>query len=198
MAAEGDITELLDRWRSGQSEAFEKLVPSIYQNLRSVASRYLQGERSDHTLQATALVNEVFLRLLQRQAVSYRDRSHFYAFAAKVMRRILVDYARREHSQKRGSRSERVPLAPELAWIDIDSTEMLDLDAAMDELAALDDLKVQVLELRFFLGMTAEETAELLGISRATVDRSTRFSLSWLHARLASEASDAGSSESPA
>lgn len=183
-AQQGEITELLDRWRTGQADAFEKLVPVIYDDLHKVASSYLVRERADHTLQATGLVHEVFLKLMRTPGLSYRDRSHFFAFAAKLMRRILVDYARRHRSQKRGAGGDRVALAPELAWVDIRSTEMLDLDAALDELAGLDEAQVQILELRFFLGVTAEETAELLGLSRAAVDRSVRFSISWLHARL--------------
>jgi RNA polymerase sigma factor (TIGR02999 family) len=182
-----DITELLDRWRSGQPEAFEKLVPAIYDQLHRVAASYLSRERADHTLQATGLVNEVFLKLLNSQGLKYKDRSHFYAFAAKLMRRILVDHARRYRSQKRAGGAERVTLAPELQWVDVRSGEMLDLDTALDDLGQLDETAVRMLELRYFLGTTSEETAELLGISRGAVDRCVRFSLSWLHARLTEE-----------
>jgi RNA polymerase sigma factor (TIGR02999 family) len=184
MHSPGDITVLLERWRLGEAEAFDRLVPEIYDRLRQVAAGYMARERPGHTLQATGLVNEVFVHLLRTQGLSYRDRTHFYTFAAKLMRRILVDYARRHRSRKRGDGVERVPLAPELKWVDIRSGEMLDLDAALDELAKIDEAKVQVIEIRFFLGATAEETAELLGWSRAAVDRAVRFALSWLHARL--------------
>lgn len=184
MAHGHDITELLDQWRKGREEAFGQLAPAVFDHLHQLASSYLRGERGHHTLQATALVSEVFLRLLDTRRLQYRDRAHFYAFAAKVMRRILVDHARRHRAQKRGDGVSRVELAPELAWVDADSPEMLDLDRALGELAELDEFAVQILEFRFFLGATAEETAELLGMSRAAVDRSVRFSVSWLHARL--------------
>lgn len=184
MEPDGDITLLLGQWRAGDAGAFERLAPAVYDHLHEVASGYLARERANHTLQATGLVHEVFLRLLQSQAVTYRDRTHFFTFAAKVMRRILVDYARRNKSQKRGKGVERVPLTDELAWVDVRSADMLALDAALDELAELDEQKVQIVELRYFLGATAEETAELLGLSKATVDRSIRFSITWLHHRL--------------
>lgn len=184
MAAPSNITLLLEQWRNGDSSALDRLAPAIYDHLHLVAEGYLRGERTGHTLQATGLVNEVFLRLIQNQEVAYRDRAHFFTFAAKLMRRILVDHARKLLSQKRGQAAERVTLAPELVWIDIRSPEMLDLDSALDELAALDPEKVRTIELRFFLGATAEETGELLGVSKATVDRDIRFAVSWLHQRL--------------
>jgi RNA polymerase sigma factor (TIGR02999 family) len=179
-----DITLLLEQWRAGDAAAFDRLAPAVYDHLHQVASSYLFRERSDHTLQVTGLVHELFLKLLQSQGVTYQDRSHFFAFAAKVMRRILVDHARVSKSQKRGDGAERVPFTEELAWVDVRSPDMLALDAALDELAQLDEQKVQILELRYFLGATAEEAAELLGLSKSTVDRSVRFSITWLHQRL--------------
>jgi len=184
MEPKGDITILLEQWREGDAGAFDRLAPAVYDHLHEVASRYISGERPGHTLQATGLVHELFLRLMQSKAVTYNDRTHFYTFAAKVMRRILVDYARRNKSQKRGDGAERVPLTDELAWVDVRSADMLTLDAALDELAELDELKVRILELRYFLGATGEEAAELLGVSKATVDRAVRFSVTWLHGRL--------------
>lgn len=182
--APANITQLLADWRQGDETAFEQLAPAVYDRLRTIAESYLRGERPSHTLQATALVNEVFLRLMQNAKVQYASREHFYAFAAKVMRRILVDYARRDASKKRGERPERVMLAPELAWVDAASPELLDLDRALTELAKLDPAKVRTLEIRFFLGATSMETAELLEQSRAQVDRDVNFALSWLHKRL--------------
>jgi RNA polymerase sigma factor (TIGR02999 family) len=184
METAGHITLLLDQWRAGDPEAFDKLAPAVYSHLHDIARGYLLRERSGHTLQATALVHELFIRLEQARDVSYRDRNHFFTFAAKVMRRILVDYARRGGAQKRGQPSGRVPLNDELAWVDVRSPQMLALDAALDELAVLDEAKVKIIELRFFLGATAGETAELLGISKATVDRAVRFGITWLHRRL--------------
>jgi RNA polymerase sigma factor (TIGR02999 family) len=182
--AGASITQLLDEWRQGDPRAFDRLVPLVYDHLRDVAGAYLRGEAAGHTLQATALVNEVFLRLMNNQSVQYVSRSHFFAFAAKLMRRVLVDAARVNAAQKRGSDARRVALAPELAWVDASSPEMVDLDRALDELAEIDPERVRTIELRFFLGATAEETAEFLGLSRSRVDRDMNFALSWLHHRL--------------
>jgi RNA polymerase sigma factor (TIGR02999 family) len=179
-----EITQLLHQWRQGDPEAFERLAPAVYDHLHTVAASYLRGERPGHALQATALVHEAFLKLMQTRSVEYGSREHFFAFAAKVMRRILVDYARRELSKKRGEGAERIALAPELAWVDARSPELVDLDRALSELAAIDPEKVQTLEIRFFLGASAAETADLLGQSRSRVDRDVRFALSWLHRRL--------------
>ncbi len=182
--AEGDITRLLGEWRAGDDTALERLIPMVYGHLHEVAQAYLQGERPEHTLQATALVNELFLRLMKNQQVRYENREHFYTFAARVMRRILVEHARKATSKKRGDGAQRIALAPELAWIDADSAELLDLDQALAELATLDPDKVRILEIRFFLGMTAADTAELLGRSRSSVNRDVTFAVSWLHRRL--------------
>ncbi len=184
--AEEDITLLLERWRSGQPGAFDRLAPAVYQRLHDVVAAYLSGENRSPTLQVTALVNEAFIRLMQNRNVQYSSREHFYVFAAKVMRRILVDHARAAASQKRGERPQRVILAPELAWIDAASPEYLDLERALDELAVADPEKLQTIELRFFLGATADETADLLGHSRARVNRDVNFAVSWLHNRLKS------------
>jgi RNA polymerase sigma factor (TIGR02999 family) len=129
-------------------------------------------------------VNELFLRLVKNSSMQYASREHFYAFAAKLMRRILVDYVRKDTAKKRGVRAEPVMLTPELAWVDAASPELLDLDHALTELAKLDPSKVRTLEIRFFLGATSMEAAELLGQSRARVDRDVNFALSWLHQRL--------------
>ncbi|HUA83039.1 MAG TPA: ECF-type sigma factor [Bryobacteraceae bacterium] len=188
------ITQLLAEWRQGDEAAFEQLAPAVYDRLHAIAESYLRGERPTHTLQATALVNELFLRLVKNSGMRYDSREHFYSFAAKLMRRILVDYARKDGAKKRGERAEPVLLAPELAWVDAASAELLDLDHALTELAELDPAKVRTLELRFFLGATSVETAELLGQSRARVDRDVNFALSWLHQRLqGGEQNSAGS-----
>jgi len=180
-----DITGLLEDWRTGNQEAFAALAPAVYEELRQIAIGYLNGESQSHTLQATVLVNEVFLKLMQTHSLRYASRKHFYAFAAKLMRRILVDHARLELTQKRGARRDRVELSPELAWIDGVSPEMLDLDRALDDLAAEQPDLVRILELRFFLGATATETADLLGSSsRSNIDRDVAFGVSWLHRRL--------------
>ncbi len=183
----GEITTLLERWASGDAQAFEALTPYVYQDLRSLARGFLRGERSGHTLQATGLVNELYLILLKGTADPFHDRSHFFSFAARAMRRILVDYARARGSQKRGAGAVHPELSPEMAWIDPGGPEMLDVDRWLDELEALNPRKVQAVELRIFLGCTAEEAAELLGVSKATLDRDLRFSLAWLAERLLPE-----------
>ena len=181
---EGEITVLLGKWREGEATAFDELMPLVYPHLRQVAAAYVRRERNPDVLQATSLVNELYLRLLkQRQAVG-EDRSHFYAFAAKVMRLILIDHARGNQAQVRGGGLQRVPLSDDLAWIDIGSPELLDLNQALDELAAIDPYKVQLVELRYFLGCTSEETAALVSRSKATVDRDLKFVKSWLYRRI--------------
>jgi len=192
-----NITQLLDEWRKGDETAFEQLAPAVYERLHSTAESYLRGERPTHTLQATALVNELFLRLMKSSGMQYASREHFYAFAAKLMRRILVDYARKDTAKKRGERAEPVMLAPELAWVDAASPELLDLDHALTELSELDPAKVRTLEIRFFLGATSMEAAELLGQSRARVDRDVNFALSWLHQRLHGGTSGGSEQNSP-
>jgi RNA polymerase sigma factor (TIGR02999 family) len=180
----GEVTQLLHQWTAGQPQALESLAPLVYQHLHRIAQGYLSRERSGHTLQATGLVNEVFLRLLEDRRADWQDRSHFYSFAARMMRRILIDHARAVRSEKRGGGAQKIPLAAELAWIDAQGPEMLDLDQALNELEAQDAKKARAVELRYFLGCTAEETAELMNVSKATIDRDLRFTRSWLIDRL--------------
>ena len=151
----------LHRWKTGDREALSTLASLAYPELRTIASGYLRRERAGHTLQATGLVNELYLRLTQVKNVQLADRRHFYTFAAQIMRAILIDYARQYRAQKRPDSAERVPLHEEMAWVDASSEEMLALDAALDQLEALDDRKVRVIELRFFLGCTNDEAADL-------------------------------------
>lgn len=179
-----EITGLLHRWKLGDREALASLASLAYTDLRNIASGYLRREVPGHTLQATGLVNELYLRLAQLRDVKLTDRRHFYAFAAQLMRMILIDYARQAHAHKRPGSATRVPLHEEMAWINAASEEMLSLDTALHQLEALDERKVRVLELRFFLGCTNDETAELLGVSRATIDRDLEFAKAWLYRRL--------------
>jgi RNA polymerase sigma factor (TIGR02999 family) len=185
MDGPGEVTVWLDRWSQGDAAALDQLAPLVYEQLRKVADGLLHNERSNHTLQPTALVHEVFLQLVGIHRVTLNDRVHFYTFAAKLMRRILIDHARRLKSAKRGLAWDRIPLNPELCWVGAPGEESLDLSLAMDELEATDAAKARALELRYFLGCTVEETAGLLGVSRSSVDRDVRFSLAWLHQRLA-------------
>jgi RNA polymerase sigma factor (TIGR02999 family) len=184
LEAQGEITLLLGKWRDGDSSAFESLMPLVYPHLREVAAAYVRRERNPDLLQATALVHELYFRLLNQRQVVGEDRRHFYTFAAKVMRMILIDHARGNQAQMRGGGIQRVPLSDDLPWIGVGTPEMLDLNRALEQLAELDPEKVQLVELRCFLGCTADETASLLGVSKATVDRELKFIKAWLYQRL--------------
>lgn len=180
-----EITRLLHRWQVGDREALGALASAAYDDLRAIAAGYLRRERSGHTLQATGLVNELYLRLAQIRSVQIEDRRHFYAFAAQLMRLILIDHARQARAGKRPGSHARVPLHDEIAWVDATSDEMLELDIALNELEAVAERKVRVLELRYFLGCTNEEAAQVLGVSRPTIDRDLEFAKAWLYRRLA-------------
>jgi RNA polymerase sigma factor (TIGR02999 family) len=179
----GEVTAWLERWAQGEPAALDQLAPLVYDQLRAIAINLLSNERADHTLQPTALVNETFLKLLGLHKLSLNDRSHFFAFAAKLMRRVLIDHARRLKTEKRAL-PEHLPLDSELGWTASTDEQSLDLSTALEEFEALDATKTRALELRYFLGCTVEETAALLGLSASTVDRNLRFSLAWLHSRL--------------
>ena len=192
-AETGDITLLLAKWRDGEDSVFEQLMPLVYPHLRQVAAAYIRRERNPDLLQATALVHELYLKLLNQKKVDYEDRGHFYTFAAKVMRRILIDHARGNQALIRGGGSIHVPLSNDLPWVDVGSEELLELNRALDELNAVDPYKVQLVELRYFLGCTAEETAALMRTSKATVDREMRFIKSWLYRRMHRESGEVSS-----
>jgi len=180
----GEITLLLAKWRDGEPSAFAELLPLVYPHLRAVAGAYLRRERNPDTLQATALVHELYLRLLNQKKAVGDDRRHFYAYAAKVMRMILIDHARENQAQMLGGNLVRIPLSDDLSWVNIDSPELLDLNRALDALGAIDAYKAQLVELRYFLGCTTEETAALMQVSKATVNRDLRFIRSWLYRRI--------------
>jgi len=182
--ATGEITLLLHRWERGEPNAFDQLLPLVYPQLREVAAAYIGRERNPGVLQATALVHELYLRLLNQRKADWNDRSHFYTFAAKVMRMILTDHARANQAQKRGGADRRIPLNDEIPWVNIGGGEMIELNRALDELEAVDAGKVQIIELRYFLGCTSDEAADVLQVSKATVDRDLKFAKSWLYRRL--------------
>jgi RNA polymerase sigma factor (TIGR02999 family) len=181
---QGEITILLTKWNDGEPEAFEQLFPLVYPHLRRVAASYVRRERKPDLMQATSLVHELYFKLLSQDGTSWEDRSHFYAFSAKVMRRILIDQARTNQADRHGGNAEHVPLNENLPWIGLGSAEMLQLNTALEALALVDGKKVQLIELRYFLGCTAEETAELAGISKATVDRELKYAKAWLYRRI--------------
>ncbi|MGO9229858.1 MAG: sigma-70 family RNA polymerase sigma factor [Bryobacteraceae bacterium] len=183
----GEITRLLLQWKQGEPDAFDRLVPLVYPQLRRIAAAYIRMEKDPGGLQATALVHEVYLRLTGRKTEALEDRAHFYAFAARVMRRILMDYARSGDTQKRGGGTEFVPLNEQIPWVQIGGESMVQLNRALDDLEAIDPQKARLVELRFFLGCTAEEAGEILQISKATVDREVKFAKGWLYRRIVGE-----------
>jgi len=162
----------------------ESLAPLVYDQLRAIADSLLRHERPDHTLQPTAVVNEVFLDLLRLRKLAITDRTHFFNFAAGLTRRVLIDSARKAKAEKRGMGWTRIPLDAELAWLSNESAACLDLSSALNELAELDAAKARAVELHYFLGCTVEETADVLQLSKSSVERSLRFSLAWLQGRL--------------
>jgi RNA polymerase sigma factor (TIGR02999 family) len=163
----GDITVLLAKWRDGEASAFDELVPLVYPQLRQMAAGYIHREMNPDVVQATVLVHELYLRLLNQTKADWDDRRHFYIFCARMMRMILIDHARENQVKMRGGNSKCVPPNEEFLWVKIDSLELLDLNRALEKLGAIDADKVKLVELRYFLGCTAEETAELMLISKA-------------------------------
>ena len=175
-----DITQLLLAWREGEAAALEKLVPVIYKELHTMAHRYMRGERPDHTLQTTALVNEAYLRLVDSSKVHWQNRAHFFAISAQAMRRVLVDMARSRRFLKRGGDVEKVSLDEALAVSQVPGADLVALDDALKTLAEMDPRKSQVVELRFFGGLSTEESAEVLNVSTDTVLRDWKVAKVWL------------------
>jgi RNA polymerase sigma factor (TIGR02999 family) len=179
-----DVTRLLQKWRGGDHAALDELMPVVYDELRRLAKRCLYSERPGHTLRATALVHEAYLRLMDAD-VGWQDRAHFYAVAARVLRRILVEYARSHSRQKRGGGEEPVPLDEAVLVGPQASATVLELDEALERLAALDPRKSEIIQMLFFGGLTYDETAAALDISPATVHRELKLAKAWLHRELA-------------
>lgn len=178
--ASNSVTQLLSAWGNGNLQAREELIPLVYKELRSLASSYLRRERNEHTLQATALVHEAYLRLVDQQSVSWENRRHFFGAAAQVMRRILVDHARARIAEKRGSGAERVPLNEAVVMSQESPGQMLGLHEALVKLASIDEQQSRIVELRVFGGLTIEEIAEILAISTSTVKRDWALAKAWL------------------
>jgi RNA polymerase sigma factor (TIGR02999 family) len=175
-----EITRLLQAWSSGDEEALNRLTPLVYEQLHRVARRYMADERSGHVLQTTALVNEAYLRLFDCRPLKWQDRAHFFAVCAQLMRRILIDIARSNQYQKRGAGAPHVAVDETLDGGTKMSADILSLDDALGSLAKMDARKSQVVELRFFGGLSVEETAEVLKVSKETVFRDWRMAKSWL------------------
>ena len=185
-----EVTQLLKAWGRGDDKALEQLIPVVEKELHRLAHRCMARENPGHTLQTTALVNEVYLRLVDVHEVSWQDRAHFFAISARMMRRILTDFARSRNYQKRGGAALHVSFDEALAVSQEQHAEIVAIDDALVELAELDPRKSQVVELRFFGGLSVEETAEALKISPETVKRDWRFAKSWLHRVLSGEKDD--------
>jgi RNA polymerase sigma factor (TIGR02999 family) len=182
----GDVTLLLERLKSGDREAGERLMPLVYAELRRLAAAQMRFETPGHTLQPTALVHEAYLRMVRIREIDWHGRSHFYAVAAQIMRRILVDHARSRGAAKRGGPQAPLPLDEALAYAEAKSARLLDLDEALNRLEQLDPRKSKVVELRFFGGLNEDEIGAVLGISARTVKRDWSLARAWLAAELAS------------
>jgi RNA polymerase sigma-70 factor (ECF subfamily) len=179
-----DVTQLLIELTKGNNEATSKLIPLVYKELHRLARRQMRGERSDHTLQATALVNEAYLRLVENRPVRWQNRAHFFAVAAQMMRRILIDHARSHLREKRGGGQKTLALDEGLVFGPEQSMELVQLDRSLSRLAEIDPRQSKIVEMRFFAGLTVEETAEVLQISPKTVKREWSIAKAWLHGDL--------------
>jgi len=178
------VTDLLTRWSHGDDAALEELTPLIYEELRRLAHHYMKGERPDHTLQTTALVNEVYLRLADQTNPDWQSRAHFFAVAARAMRQILVSYARSNRAQKRGGGGARIELDEAAIMSPEQSNEIVDVHEALERLGRLDERKARVVELKYFGGLNHDEIAEVMKISTITVRRDWVFAKAWLHNEL--------------
>ena len=180
-----EISRILQQWSDGGKEASEKLMPLVYEELRRQASRYMRRERIGHTLQATALIHEAYLKLIDQRDVNWQNRAHFFGVAAQVMKRILVDYAKARHREKRGGEAENLPL-DEARFVISDgkSVDLLALDEALTRFAEFDPQQAKIVELKYFAGMKIEEIAEALRLSPATVKREWNSAKAWLHSEI--------------
>src|SRR6266481_6325410 len=179
-ASTNDVTQLLVDWRNGDKQALDRLMPLVYDELRRIASRYMKREREGHTLQTTALVNEAYLRMVGQDDVDWQNRAHFFGVAASVMRHLLVDHARARGRVRRGADPQQVSLDEAAVVSNQKGEELLALDEALTRLASIDSRKVKIVELRYLSGLTAEETAEVLGVSEITVKREWLKAKAWL------------------
>ena len=186
-----DVTTLLVEWSGGNSQAFNELIPLVYDQLRQLAGRQLRRERPNHTLHSTALVHEAYLKLIDQRRVQWKDREHFFAVASQVIRRILVTYARSRHASKRGSGATMLAFDESIALPDRKDVDLVALDDALESLSRLDAQQGRIIELRFFGGLSIESTARVLGISTSTVTRDWNLARAWLH-REVSRSSDYG------
>ncbi len=186
--AADNLTDLLLEWREGDKAALDRLIPIVYDELRRIAHRYVQHERDAHTLQTSALVNEAYLRFAGQRKVDWQNRAHFFAVTAQVMRHILIDHARRRRYAKHGGEVQQIPINDAAEMSLQRAGELIALEEALDQLAKLDQRKCQVVELRYFGGLSLEETAEVLQISLMTVRRDWRAAKAWLYRSVTNDA----------
>jgi len=182
-----NVTQLLIEWGKGDKEALDKLVPLVYEELRRQAARYLRHERVGHTLQTTALIHEAYVRLVDQRNVHWQNRAHFFGIAAQMMRRILIDHARSKKRAKRGGSDIRISFTEASLKTPDRDLDIVALDEALERLAQIDEQQSRIVELRFFSGLTVEETAEVLSISTATVKRDWSMAKAWLHREISGE-----------
>ena len=183
-AQPNEITRQLIAWRNGDAEALEKLIPVVYQELRRIANQHLRRENSEHSLQPTALVHEAYLRLIDQTQVDWQNRAHFFGVAAQMMRRILIDHAKAKHRQKRGGSAHKVSLDEAASYTVERGAGLIALDDTLKLLAEIDERKSRVVELRYFGGLSVDETAQVLGVSDKTVMRDWNLAKAWLYQQL--------------
>lgn len=184
-ADEPAITLLLQKWRQGDSAAFDELARYVYDDLHRRAAAYMRNERPGHSLQSTGLVHEAFLKLIEKKQIAWQDRNHFFAVAAQTMRRILVDYARTRKRDKRGGNNEDVPLDDaKTISLGVSEVDLVALDEALARLSTFDERQARVVELKYFGGMTLDETADVIGVSRVTIRRDWHIARAWLRSQL--------------
>jgi RNA polymerase sigma-70 factor (ECF subfamily) len=184
MSDSQDVTVLLSSLTKGDPDAASRLMPLIYDELRRLAASYMRREREDHTLQATALVHEAFIKLVDQRGVNWQNRAHFFGVAAQLMRRILVDHARGHLRQKRGGDNQKVSLDEALVFAETQADELIAVDDSLNQLAKIDPRQARVVELRFFAGLSVDEAADVLGVSPKTIKREWSVAKAWLYADL--------------
>lgn len=183
-----EITQMLIELTDGNQEVVNQILPHIYDELRRLAGSYLRRERSDHTLQPTALVHEAYMKLIDQRQVRWQNRAHFFGIAAQVMRRILMDHARKHKAEKRGGEADKLPLEDEILIVATNrSDQLMALDEALNSLAEMDPQKAKIVELRYFGGLSIEETAEVMGVSVPTINRQWRTAKAWLYGQLSGD-----------
>lgn len=186
----GKITQLLQDYRKGDAKALEALIPQVYEELHRLAKNYMRKENAGHTLQPTALLNEAFVKISNGVNVDWQDRAHFFAVSANIMRRILTDHAKAKKSQKRGGKGARITFDEKIHWNEDDGPDLLELDRLLTRLAGVDERQARVVELRYFAGLSVEETAEALKSSPATIKRDWAMAKLWLFRELSPHSED--------